>query len=320
MTRRKWVPPDVPFTRATSAVSKNGLYASIRRGDTRVILPGVFLSAAAWPQQPMAQHLVRALARQMRWPNLVSSHETAALASGMPLIDTEQAAASQPRYTRAPESGARSTTTPPVTVRRLPPEALTELPDGPARGLRLTTPARTALDLAMERDLPEALMLTDHVARISLQAFAGRQSLEPAYGDAEAQYPQLSLAAQQAAMRQLRAAAVCKGHWSSRVRRILELTNPLRESPAESASFGHFVEGGLPVPEVQAPFSVDGRLLRSDFYWREFGLVGECDGSVKYDGSCGPSEFTLVRQNDREQAFVSFSSMRMVERRTQARI
>lgn len=69
MTRRKWVPPDVPFTRATSAVSKKGLYASIRRGDTRVILPGVFVSTAAWPQQPMAQHLVRALARQMRWPN-----------------------------------------------------------------------------------------------------------------------------------------------------------------------------------------------------------------------------------------------------------
>lgn len=56
---------------------------------------------------------------------------------------------------------------------------------------------------------------------------------------------------------------------------------------------------------MQVTFAADGRLLRSDFYWQEFGLVGECDGSVKYDGSFGPTESVLVGQNVREQALRS---------------
>ena len=268
-----------------------------------MVIPGVFISSQAWPEDPIQQHLVMALARQLRWPHLMASHQTGALADGLPLLDPLRAAAPPPRFTRAPGAGARSTTEPRVTVRELPLEALTDLPAGTARGLQLTTPARTAIDLACELPLPEALMLTDHVARQALMGLRGR----PTRGDAEdtlgpSGRGELSRVARQAALRPLELAVVAAVHRRPGVRQALELTDPMRDSPPESYSFGTFVLAGLPVPQCQVRFDVDGQIIRVDFYWPEFGLVGECDGNVKYDGTYGLAAEAMVGQNVREQA------------------
>jgi hypothetical protein len=62
-----------------------------------------------------------------------------------------------------------------------------------------------------------------------------------------------------------------------------------RESPLESVSFGVFVEHRLPLPECQVRIVDDwGDLLGIvDFYWPEYGVIGEADGRVKYGGPDG---------------------------------
>lgn len=303
MPRRLWTPPDVPFTLPTSGASKGALYASVQRGRTKVLLPGVFISAQAWPDEPIQQHLIMALARQLRWPHLMASHHTGALACGLPLLHPARAAEQPPRFTRAPGPGVRSSVEPRVTVRELPLEALTDLPSGAARGLQFTTPARTAVDLACELPLPEALMLTDYVARQALMGLRGRRT-NGDDGDAPATSGrgELSRVARQAAMRPLELAVVAAVHRRPGVRQALEFTDPLRDSPPESFSFGAFVLAGLPLPQCQVLFDSEGQIIRVDFYWPEFGLVGECDGNVKYDGTYGLAAEALVGQNVREQA------------------
>lgn len=290
MARARWSPPQVPFMRGTGGVSDNGLYASIARGETMVIDPGVYIATNAWPSDEVVQHQLHALARQMRWPHLVSSHETAALTHAQPLLNTARAVAGQPRFTRAPGAGARSSRQPRVTVRELPLDAVTEVLTGVAQGLRVTTPARTALDLAAELDLPEALMLTDDVARRALRGFRGGSEED------------LSDAARQASMRPLKLTAVSPVHDRRKVQRVLALTDALRDSPAESGSFGWFALAGLPLPRCQVRIETEDGVARVDFYWEDFGLVGECDGRIKYDGTYGPEADVNVRQNIREQA------------------
>lgn len=307
MPHPRWTPPSVPFTTPMAGVSRKTLYASVRRGDTKLLQSGVFIAADAWPEDPNQQHLVMALARQLRWPHLVGSHQSAALAQELPLLTSREAAAGRPRFTRAPGPGVRSSREPLITVRELPRHAVTDLPDGTIRGLQVTTPARTALDLAYELPLPEALMLTDHVARQSLSKIAGEHGIRRLVRDAAdlgpAEGHELSLAQRQAALRPLEMAIVSAVHRRPQVARVLALTDPLRESPPESMTYGVFVLAGLPVPECQVRFRVGpAQEVRVDFYWPEFALVGECDGQIKYDGTFGPPEEAWVDQNVREQA------------------
>lgn len=280
-------------------MGKKALYASIARGATTVVAPGVYIATSALPVGDAGVlHGLQALARQMRWPHLVASHETAVLVGDLPLLSAASAAARPPRFSRPPGPGVRSTTHPKVTVRSLPPEAVTECTEGLLQGLRVTTPARTALDLAGELTLPEALMLTDKVARQALAAFQGRGANQGPVVTPDG----LSFAAKQAAFRTLESAAIAPIHGRERTRRVLTLTDPLRESVAESSSFGWFVVAKLPLPRCQVWLETESHRARVDFYWDDFCLVGECDGNVKYDGSFGPSDASMVQQNVREQA------------------
>lgn len=307
MPKPRWNPPSVPFTTSMSGVSRKTLYASVHRGDTKLIQSGVFIAAEAWPDEPVQRHLVLTLARQLRWPHLIGSHQSAALSRGLPLINSRLAAARQPRFTRVPGPGVRSTRAPRVAVRGLPRHAVTDIPDGTIRGLRVTTPARTALDLACELPLPEALMLTDHVARRALIDVLGDFGLRRLEREAaalgSARRVELSLPQQQAALRPLESAIVSSVHRRPKVARVLVLTDPLRESPAESMSYGVFVLAELPTPQCQVHFWISSTQgFRVDLYWPDFALVGECDGNVKYDGSFGSPETVMVEQNEREQA------------------
>jgi hypothetical protein len=55
------------------------------------------------------------------------------------------------------------------------------------------------------------------------------------------------------------------------------------ESPLESISRLGMVAAGLPAPEPQVEIWIDGRFAgRVDFYWDEFGVIGEADGWEKY--------------------------------------
>jgi hypothetical protein len=73
---------------------------------------------------------------------------------------------------------------------------------------------------------------------------------------------------------------------SRKARRAVEFADARAESPLESISRVAFHEMGLPAPELQVTLVYDEfgkpRII-VDFFWKEFGVVGEADGLLKYD-------------------------------------
>lgn len=95
-----------------------------------------------------------------------------------------------------------------------------------------------------------------------------------------------------------------------RGRRMAELAIHLAdgraESPLESLSRTRMFQASLPMPELQARFfHGDDFIGRTDFWWPSLGLVGECDGDLKYAVSERDPDDTaievLLKEKKREQ-------------------
>lgn len=67
------------------------------------------------------------------------------------------------------------------------------------------------------------------------------------------------------------------------VRAVVAAADGRSESPGESLSRARMVQARLPVPTLQQEFhDAEGLIGRCDFYWKEYQLVGEFDGRMKY--------------------------------------
>jgi hypothetical protein len=290
MGRPLWRPPKVLFRPSDVGVAPDVLRRAVDRGAVVRICRGVYLAAPLVPDDPVESHLVRVAAAQMMRPDLVASHTSAALAHGLPLLDRAHAAAGGATFTIEPlptrRSGGRSR----VVLRSLPADAVTAVCRPLVGDLRITTAARTAIDLACDLPLAESLMIADVVARSSVTGIAAPRDLRGP----------LSERVRDVALRPLREASAAPIHTQRRVRRVIELTDPRRESPGESLSFGRIVAAGLPAPDCQRGFNLSGGMVFVDFWWDDFKLAGECDGKVKYDGTFGPDDGVLVREADRQ--------------------
>lgn len=77
-----------------------------------------------------------------------------------------------------------------------------------------------------------------------------------------------------------------------RARRTLEFANALSESAGESKSRWIFHTHGIPAPTLQQNFyTPDGEwVARTDFWWREYNLIGEFDGQIKYGRLLKPGQ------------------------------
>jgi len=80
---------------------------------------------------------------------------------------------------------------------------------------------------------------------------------------------------------------------------VVRHANGCAESPLESVIRARIVDLALPVPQLQRPLYTDDGwpVARVDFYWEEFGLVGEADGAIKY-----VDEQALFREKQRRDA------------------
>lgn len=120
------------------------------------------------------------------------------------------------------------------------------------------SPARTVVDLGCELGIDAAIVAADSALRDGL---ATRNDL-------------------------VAALEVCS-RWSgvTAAARAVELANPAAESVLESLSRLRIIDAGLPPPEPQVTIldHLGGFCGRVDFYWDEFGVVGEADGMGKYD-------------------------------------
>ena len=249
------------------------IHTAAHAGRITRLATGVYVATSAVATEPVARHLQRALSQQLLRPTAIASHHTAALAWGLDLADAEASAATPAAFIKPPSASTRSRATDgaTVTVRVLPHHHRVQHPSG----LLVTSPARTAVDVAAGLRTPEALITLDSAARLTLGEHVGssrvRDHYTPARAIAAARAP-LEEAAELASTQYIR----------HTLARLVSLADPRRESGLESLSFGSMVDVGLPLPELQVRITTPDGDAYVDFLWREQMVIGEADGLKKY--------------------------------------
>ncbi|MDQ4117379.1 MAG: type IV toxin-antitoxin system AbiEi family antitoxin domain-containing protein [Actinomycetota bacterium] len=229
-----------------------------RRGLLLGVRRGVYRWADGGVPPPTETHALRARAAT---PELsgeaVYSHSTAAVLLGLPLWRTPL---DRLHVLRDRSGGGRLRTGVHVHVAPVPDGDVIDID-----GIRLTSAARTVVDLARTLAAEQALVAADgalHKAVVSART-----------GEYD---PGATTASEVAA---------CLGRFTGRrgvpsAARLLAFADAASESPGETRSRFRMHVAGLPPPITQWP--VPGTRYRSDFGWPEIGVVGEFDGRIKY--------------------------------------
>jgi hypothetical protein len=254
--------------------------SQIANGRLVRVAQGVFLAAGSWPVEPESQFVLRARAEQARHPGSVISHASAAAIWGLPRPDFGRWHDDRVSLTRA--SGSRPHR--PGAVHHQGGLPAAQVGRDPA-GYQVTTPARTAVDLAAGLPLPQALVLLDAAARLACSGFVS----QPRRRDFS--NPELVKAARGLLL-----------DAAETVRRpslgpAIRLAEPGRESPIESLSAGYFELAGLPRPLFQEPVRTRLGVFYPDCLWPEQRLIGEADGAEKYN-----TPAASIAEKEREQA------------------
>jgi hypothetical protein len=233
-----------------AGLSDSTIYRRLRRGELVSVAPGSFVSAVDWESLSCRdRYAVRVRARLARLSSrVVASHDSAAVMWGMPTLD------GWPGVVHVLDP-TRSTALRRGGLQRHP----SHLGGGDIRSgsqFSVTSPARTAVDLALRDGFTTGLLLFDHGLRAEL------------FTEAEL------LAALDAQPTALRLTAAT---------RALENASPLAESPGESISRAAMILLGFDPPELQRRFFEGGvEIARTDFWWEGVGVAGEFDGDEKY--------------------------------------
>ncbi|MFD4182235.1 hypothetical protein [Rhodococcus sp. NPDC058514] len=227
------------------------LQRQCRTGTWKRLRPGTFaVSVEHNALDAIAQHrLVAEAALRAAAPDSVLSHQSAAAVHGFEMWNVPLRVV---HLTRNRKTGGRRT-----QHRHVHSAVMAEHEIIEVDGLRVTTPARTMLDLSRSLNFEEALATGDHAVRAGLVTTA---DLDAA------------------------AAAMPEHSGRRRARRVFRFLDGRAESVGESRSRALFIRKQLPVPEPQANlFSATGdHLGRVDFLLEALGVVGEFDGRIKY--------------------------------------
>jgi hypothetical protein len=226
------------------------------REGLRRVARGQYISEARWrAYDPDQRYEVRVRAAALaRNGSVVLSHQSAAVLWGLPLL---AAWPSEVHFLTERASGGRSD--PGIRRHALGIDArdVTVLD-----GLLITTVARTVIDLAATVDLKSAVAAVDRALHVDR------------FGRAPTLTTKAELLETWERMLPFRG--------SVRARAIIEFGTDKSGSTSESGSRVNIALSGFPEPELQHPFTVDGRTVEADFFWLDYCSVGECDGTGKY--------------------------------------
>lgn len=200
----------------------------------------------------------------------VVSFGSAAVMHGLPVWSS---AISKVHLTRIRSSGGRSGSVVHQHVAELGPEDICDID-----GLPVTSLARTFVDLARTVSLGQGVAAGDRALRVGMDRAAVSEQLESAKSR--------------------------KG--ISRARFAASLLDGLSESAGESLSRVLFLNNGIPSPELQVElYDENGAFVaRPDFFWRQYGVVGEFDGKTKYEKLLRDGESAadvIMREKQREE-------------------
>lgn len=226
------------------------------RGTLHRAARGLYFDAAGWRELGADQQyvvLVRGAALSRKSP-MPLSHQSAAALWGLALLTPWP---TEVHFLTERASGGRSD----PGIRRhavgIDPRDVT-MDDG----LLVTTIERTVVDLAATLDLKSAVAVVDQAL------FVDRFGRTP------------PLTTKEELLETWERMLPFRG--SVRARAIIEFATHLSGSLLESGSRVNIALIGFPEPELQHRFLIDGRFVETDFFWRDYDAVGECDGSVKY--------------------------------------
>lgn len=239
------------------------LLASSKREELVRVYRASYLDAGGKHPSSEILHAARAIAAARRNPNGVISGVSAAVLHGIPLL--YKRLGSKIVITRANSSRPNSWVSPRKAT--LAESDITE-----KDGVRVTTVARTILDLAETLDRYELLAAADAVLRQG----------------GELTYPTHS-------SRNLRKIRWVLGHASER-----------SESIGESFSRAIFIDAGIEMPLLQATVvGLNGEDLGRVDFASPNGFIGEFDGKMKYAQLLKPGETSadaIMREKRREAA------------------
>lgn len=218
-----------------------------RAGKLHRVCRGVY--ARHVPEDEEGRHLQLVAACARRHPSaLVASHVSAAVIHGLPV---RRGALGRASFIR-PEGGhaGRSQAT---FIRAL---SLQEQEYTTVNGQLVTSLARTVADIARTEPQVWGVAAVDVALRRGIQ----REEIV-AILDAD---------------------PTRHGTWKARA--VVEFGDARAESPLESISRFHMATLGLPAPELQVEFFDEQGdfVARSEFFWRDRSVVGECHGVSKY--------------------------------------
>lgn len=251
-------------------LSSQAVSRAVASGELIRLRPGYFVDGAASGLHRRSRHLLSVLAADAALDSPVFSHSSAAVVHGLP----DWGLPLRRVVTSAHGDTARSRSSRLITRHslRLDDDDVNEV-----HGLRVTTPVRTLVDVALSVPRDAAVTVAD--------AAAHRGLVTP-----------------EAVDRELLRAAGRNG--IKKAKASMALVDPRSESVAELLSRLPFVDHGIPEPETQAAITdTHGNVIaRVDFLWREFGVIGERDGFGKYFDGADEAELRrrLAREKDRD--------------------
>lgn len=269
-------PHPVPIRTSDLIATDNGDRALRRcaaRGTLTRVAIGAYLDSNLWRAlSSREQYVLRVQTHLSRLaPSIVASHWSAAALWGFPVP------AQWPSETQVIDVRRKTSTRSGVLHRR--PGTLADDDVANWQGIRITCPARTAVDVALTSPFGDGVLVFDHGLHAGLfTAEEASDQLERRTGA-----PRLPTA-----------------------RKALALASPLVESPGETYSRVSMASRGLEPPVLQMAFDdAGGRIGKVDFWWPAEGIIGEFDGDWKYTDERflqGRTAARVIRDEKRRQA------------------
>lgn len=251
-------------------VSRDRITAALRSGSLVSVAPGHYMRPASIGEFPEHEHLALARAVQAGMsPGTALAEVAAAINHGLPVVGADL---SRVRLVRpgGTASGTQRTSVS-VLTRNVTDDELAFVD-----GCLTTTVPRTVVDLARRDSVRTAVIVGDAALHRGL---ATPHELEH------------------------RLAAVGPMRGARRAREIVAMLDGRAESPLESWSRLVIGRSNLPSPDIQHEIRDRGRLVaRVDFWWEEFGVVGECDGMGKYFGEYSEKSLREVLDEEKFRA------------------
>lgn len=276
------VPRPLPSLLTSSALSEAfDLDFRLREGGRPSPLEhltrGAFVRQSEWHSLDQdARYALLSRGVAARQPNSVLSHFSAAASWGLPLLGRWPAEV----HFSVPTTGRGQSS--PGVVRHgtvLSDDEVVEVD-----GILLTSPARTALDMAAALPFMAAVAMVDRVLHD-----------DPRHGP--------PLATRDELLELLDRRGRFRG--SARARAVVDFASPDSGSAGESASRVSIAALGLPAPELQRVWIIDGVRYETDFFFPSVNGIGESDGDSKYldpklrgDASIGEVVLAEKRRED----------------------